>query len=67
VLLPLTTSIAQARPTDWQAELERCRAQHENVTPLLLVGKGQAVARSAVAMAVRRCVWIERSAARRKT
>jgi hypothetical protein len=60
VLLPLTTSIAQARPNDWQAELEHCRALHENVIPLLPAGKGQAVARSAVAM--RRCVWIERRA-----
>ena len=62
-MLSLFASIAQARPIDWQAELDRCRALRENAAPLLQAGEGQFVARSGVAM--RRCVWIERRAAKR--
>jgi len=54
---------AQARPYDWQAELDRCRALREQMEPLLRAGVGvSAVARSG--SAVRRCVWIERRALR---
>jgi len=63
MLLPLSASVAQARPVDWQAELDHCRALRENVAPLLRAGEGLSVARSAAAM--RRCVWIERRAAKR--
>ena len=60
MLLPLA-SIAEARPIDWQAELDRCRALREQMEPLLLAGQGiSPIARSGTA--VRRCVWIERRA-----
>jgi hypothetical protein len=53
--------VVQARPTDWQAELDRCRALREQTEPLLRAGIGvSAVARSGTA--ARRCVWIERRA-----
>ncbi|HEX7564418.1 MAG TPA: hypothetical protein VF396_14390 [Bradyrhizobium sp.] len=55
---------AHARPIDWKAELERCQALRENVTPLLRAGEGQSVSRSATAM--RRCAWIEHQAKRKK-
>ena len=64
ILLVLTYT-AHARPFDWQAELQRCQALRENVTPLLLAGEGQSVARSATAMG--RCAWIERQAKRKKS
>jgi hypothetical protein len=63
MLLPLASG-AQARPIDWQAELDRCRALREQMQPLLLAGQGiSPIARSGAA--VRRCVWIERRALKR--
>jgi len=63
-MLALMASAAYARPIDWQAELDRCRALRQNMAPLLLAGEGTSgVARSGVA--ARRCVWIERRTARR--
>ena len=63
MLLPLASG-AQARPIDWQAELDRCRALREQMKPLLLAGQGiSPIARSGAA--VRRCVWIERRALKR--
>jgi hypothetical protein len=63
-MLALAAPAAPARIIDWQAELARCRALHENATPLLQAGVGiSAVARSGVS--VRRCIWIERRAARK--
>jgi hypothetical protein len=60
-VLPMLASIASARPIDWQAELDRCRALGEQAEPLLRAGVGvSAVARSATAM--RRCIWTERRA-----
>ena len=51
--------VAQARPIDWQTELDRCRAMREQL--LLLAGQGiSPIARSGAA--ARRCVWIERRA-----
>jgi hypothetical protein len=32
--------VAQARPINWQAELDRCRAMREQMEPLLLAGQG---------------------------
>ncbi|WFU42405.1 hypothetical protein QA640_08050 [Bradyrhizobium sp. CB82] len=61
----LIASGAEARIIDWRAELERCRALRENVAPLLLAGQGTSgVARSG--RAARRCMWIERRAARKR-
>ena len=55
--------VAEARPIDWQAELDRCRALREQMEPLLLAGQGLSpIARGAAA---RRCVWIERRALKR--
>lgn len=55
--------VAQARPVDWQAELDRCRAMREQMDPLLRAGVGvSAIARSGTA--ARRCVWIEQRALR---
>jgi hypothetical protein len=62
MILLVLAPIAQARPIDWQAELDRCRALREQVVPLLLAGQGLPIARSG--SAVRRCVWIERRALR---
>jgi hypothetical protein len=60
MLLPLA-SASQARPIDWQAELDRCRALREQMEPLLLAGQGiSTIARSGTS--ARRCVWIERRA-----
>lgn len=61
VLLALT-HVAEARPVDWHAELDRCRALREQMEPLLRAGVGVSVARSGTA--VRRCVWIEQRALR---
>ena len=64
LLLPMLAAVAQARPIDWQADLDRCRAMREQMEPLLLAGQGLSpIARSGVA--ARRCVWIERRALRR--
>ena len=47
------------------AELQRCRALRESVAPLLQAGEGiSAVGRSN--RSVRRCIWIQRIAVRRK-
>jgi hypothetical protein len=55
--------VAQARPIDWQAELDHCRALREQIDPLLRAGVGvSAAARSGTA--ARRCVWIEQRALR---
>ena len=63
MMLLALAPVAQARPYDWQAELDRCRALREQIEPLLRAGVGvSAVARSGTA--VRRCVWIERRALR---
>jgi hypothetical protein len=60
VLLAMV-QVARAKPIDWQAELDRCRATREQMEPLLRAGVGvSAVARSGTA--VRRCIWIERRA-----
>ena len=56
MMLPLLAAIAQARPIDWQAELDRCRAMREQMEPLLLAGQGLSpIARSGAA--ARRCVF----------
>lgn len=63
-MLPTLAAVAQAKPVDWQAELDRCRAMREQIEPLLLAGQGMSpVARSGAA--ARRCIWIERRAPRR--
>jgi len=62
-ILPMLAAVAQARPIDWQAELDLCRAMREQIEPLLLAGQGlSSIARSGTA--VRRCVWIEQRALR---
>src|SRR4051812_23111338 len=64
-ILSLMASRADAAIIDWQAELQRCRALRENVAPLLQAGQGiSAVGRSK--RTVRRCIWIQRMAVRRK-
>ena len=64
MMLPMLAPVAQARPIDWQAELDRCRAMREQMEPLLLAGQGLSpIARSG--SAARRCVWIERRALKR--
>lgn len=61
----LIASRADAAIIDWQAELQRCRALRESVAPLLQAGEGiSAVGRSN--RSVRRCIWIQRMAVRRK-
>ena len=63
--LALTGSGADAAIIDWQAELQRCRALRETVAPLLQAGEGiSAVGRSN--RSVRRCIWIQRMAVRKK-
>jgi hypothetical protein len=63
--LALPATAAEAAIIDWQAELARCRAVRESVTPLLQAGEGiSAVGRSN--RSVRRCIWIQRMAVRRK-
>jgi hypothetical protein len=62
-ILPMLAAVVQARPVDWQAELDHCRALREQVGPLLRAGQGiSAIARSGAA--ARRCIWIERRALR---
>ena len=61
----LMAQSADAAIIDWQAELQRCRTLRENVTPLLQAGEGiSAVGRSN--RSVRRCIWIQRMAVRKK-
>jgi len=61
----LMASGAQAAVIDWQAELQRCRELRASVTPLLQAGEGiSAVGRSS--RSVRRCIWIQRMAVRKK-
>jgi hypothetical protein len=61
MMLLTLAPVAQARPIDWQAELDRCRALREQMAPLLLAGQGLSpIARSGTE--ARRCVWIERRA-----
>ncbi|MCA1414197.1 hypothetical protein I6F30_24030 [Bradyrhizobium sp. NBAIM20] len=56
---------ADAAIVDWQAELQRCRSLRQNVAPLLQAGEGiSAVGRSS--RSVRRCIWIQRMAVRKK-
>ncbi|WP_187437607.1 hypothetical protein [Bradyrhizobium rifense] len=63
--LALMASSADAAMIDWQAELQRCRAVREAVAPLLQAGEGiSAVGRSN--RSVRRCIWIQRIALRKK-
>ena len=61
MMLLALAPVAEARPIDWQADLDRCRALREQMEPLLRAGQGLSpIARSGVA--ARRCVWIERRA-----
>jgi len=61
----LMASGANAAIIDWQAELQRCRELRQTVTPLLQAGEGiSAVGRSS--RSVRRCIWIQRIAVRKK-
>lgn len=63
--LVLLASRADAAIMDWPAELQRCRALRESVAPLLQAGEGiSAVGRSS--RSVRRCIWIQRMAVRKK-
>jgi hypothetical protein len=63
--LALMASRADAAIIDWQAELQRCRELRQNVAPLLQAGEGiSAVGRSN--RSVRRCIWIQRIAVRKK-
>jgi hypothetical protein len=63
LLMLMLAPVAQARPINWQAELDRCRAMREQVEPLLLAGQGLSpIARSGTE--ARRCVWIVRRALR---
>jgi len=64
-MLPLLAPRADAAIIDWQAELQRCRELRQNVAPLLQAGEGiSAVGRSN--RSVRRCIWIQRMALRKK-
>ncbi len=64
-VLALIVSSADAAVIDWQAELQRCRMLRESVAPLLQAGEGiSAVGRSN--RSVRRCIWIQRMAVRKK-
>jgi hypothetical protein len=61
----LMVSSANAAIIDWQAEMERCRAVRASVAPLIQAGEGiSAVGRSN--RSVRRCIWIQRIAVRKK-
>jgi len=63
--LALTAPYADAAIIDWQAELQRCRELRASVAPLLQAGEGiSAVGRSN--RSVRRCIWIQRMAVRKK-
>jgi len=54
---------ADAKPIDWQAELDRCRVIRQQMEPLLLAGQSLSpIARSG--RTARRCIWIERRALR---
>jgi hypothetical protein len=65
VVSALMASSADAAMIDWQAELQRCRAVREAVAPLLQAGEWiSAVGRSN--RSVRRCIWIQRIAVRKK-
>jgi hypothetical protein len=65
VVSALMSSSAGAAIIDWQAEMERCRAVRASVAPLLQAGEGiSAVGRSN--RSVRRCIWIQRIAVRKK-
>lgn len=56
---------ADAGIIDWQAELQRCRTLRKTVAPLLQAGEGiSAVGRSN--RSVRRCIWVQRMAVRKK-
>ena len=62
-IVPVIAAVAQARPVDWQAELDHCRALREQMGPLLQAGEGiSAIARSGTA--ARHCIWVERRALR---
>lgn len=64
-VLALTASCADAAVIDWQAELQRCRELRSSMAPLLQAGEGiSAVGRSN--RSVRRCIWIQRIAVRKK-
>ncbi|UWU93796.1 hypothetical protein [Bradyrhizobium sp. CB1015] len=64
-MLALMALRADAAIVDWQAELQRCRSLRQNVAPLLQAGEGiSAVGRSS--KSVRRCIWIQRMAVRKK-
>jgi len=64
MMLLALAPVAEARPIDWQADLDRCRALREQMEPLLRAGQGLSpIARSGAA--ARRCVWIERRALKR--
>lgn len=63
--LSLLAARADAAIIDLQAELQRCRELRASVAPLLQAGEGiSAVGRSN--RSVRRCIWIQRMAVRRK-
>ncbi|QAU49326.1 hypothetical protein [Bradyrhizobium guangzhouense] len=65
VVLGLVGARANAAVIDWQAELQRCRELRASVAPLLQAGEGiSAVGRSN--RSVRRCIWIQRMAVRKK-
>ena len=40
MMLLALAPVAEARPIDWQAELDRCRALREQMEPLLVAGQG---------------------------
>ncbi|MCA1361543.1 hypothetical protein I6F14_11940 [Bradyrhizobium sp. IC3069] len=64
-MLALMAPRADAAIVDWQAELQRCRSLRQNVAPLLQAGEGiSAVGRSS--RSVRRCIWIQRMAVRKR-
>jgi hypothetical protein len=64
-VLALIAARADAAIIDWHAELQRCRSLRESVAPLLQAGEGiSAVGRSN--RSVRRCIWIQRMAVRKK-
>ncbi|KYK47844.1 hypothetical protein [Bradyrhizobium sp. 191] len=64
-MLTLMASRADAAIVDWQAELQRCRSLRRNVAPLLQAGEGiSAIGRSN--RSIRRCIWIQRMAMRKK-
>jgi len=65
VVLGFVGARANAAVIDWQAELQRCRELRASVAPLLQAGEGiSAVGRSN--RSVRRCIWIQRIAVRKK-